>query len=307
MVYHSLGYGSHGSAGSWNDPRNRTPPEGMVCLQASVSSEPAEFFSHHKIQDPGRTLVVRMQGRLKKLHQRAAKRTEADPQDVALQPHVLIDLESILQETANIPPPTPASHHEEHKCMHSRRSLRPKSSEHGLRMHAAKMHRDTSNRLIPPDFFRDLHAKDDMPTCAACSRAFKQRKGLRDHLLPGACPEPDKLRRIKVTEASGTSNSDLLQLQELKRCVQGSSRAHLAQVAATHMAQTLQHRCIVCGFWTPDRTKVKSHIRQAHPRDWQQLGDGSVSLCAGYTAQMIKGHPCAQERSITRKSIRLSA
>ena len=44
----------------------------------------------------------------------------------------------------------------------------------------------------------------------------------------------------------------------------------LAKHAALPSAQILQNRCVVCGFWTPDFTKVKSHIRQAHPRVWQE-------------------------------------
>ena len=191
---------------------------------ANISHIPtADLFSLHKTQDPVRTLETRMQGRLKKLHKRAATRTDADPQDVVIQPHILIHLERILKETSSIPRPTPASHHEEHRCMHCATEF---ASEHGLRMHVAKMHRDTLIHFIPPDFRRDLHAKDGMPTCASatCSRVLKQWTGLRNHLLFGACPEPEKLRKLTVT-------SDLLQLQELKRQIQGSPRAHLGQAA----------------------------------------------------------------------------
>ena len=30
-------------------------------------------------------------------------------------------------------------------------------------------------------------------------------------------------------------------------------------------------RCLVCNFWTPDRSKVRSHFRPAHARDWARL------------------------------------
>ena len=115
-------------------------------------------------------------------------------------------------------------------------------------MHVAKMHRD-----------RDLHAKDGMPTCAACSTSFKQWKGLRDHLLSGACPEPDALRKITSGRTLSNSGSDMQQLQELRRQVQGSPKAQLAQLAALPPAQILQQRCVVCGFWTPDHTIVRSN------------------------------------------------
>ena len=62
----------------------------------------------------------------------------------------------------------------------------------------------------------------------------------------------------------------MLQLQELRRQVQSSTTAQLAQVAALPPAQILQQRCILCGFWTHDHTKVKSHLQQAHPRVWQE-------------------------------------
>ena len=124
-----------------------------------------------------------------------------------------------------------------------------------------------------------------MPVCAACNKSFKQWKGLRDHLLSGACSAPDALRDITYSGTLSNSSADLLQLQELRREVQGSARAQLAQHAATPSAQILQNRCVVCGFWTPDHTKVKSHLRQAHLHVWQEVGDTAGRLCAGHSAQ----------------------
>ena len=74
--------------------------------------------------------------------------------------------------------------------------------------------------------------------------------------------------------------------------MQGSPRSQLAKQAALPSAQLLQRRCVVCGFWTPDHTKVKSHIRQAHPQVWQEIGEAAGPLCAGHSVQTIKGQPC---------------
>ncbi|OLP88065.1 LINE-1 retrotransposable element ORF2 protein [Symbiodinium microadriaticum] len=195
--------------------------------------------------------------------------------DVTLHSHILIDLDRILQEVQAIPVPTQASQTPAYNCHICQASF---DTEHGLRMHTAKMHRDSLSRFIPPLFDRELHAKDGMPVCAACGRSFKQWKGLRDHLLSGACPAPDALRSITSSGTLSNSSAEMLQLQELRREVQGSSRSQLAKQAALPSAQILQHRCVVCGFWTPDHTKVKSHIRQAHPQVWKETGEAAGLL-----------------------------
>ena len=74
--------------------------------------------------------------------------------------------------------------------------------------------------------------------------------------------------------------------------MQGSTRSQLAKLAALPSAQVLQHRCVICGFWTPDHTKVKSHIRQAHPQVWQETGEAAGPLCAGHSVHTIKGQSC---------------
>ena len=66
----------------------------------------------------------------------------------------------------------------------------------------------------------------------------------------------------------------------------------LAKQSAFPSAQILQNRCVVCGFWTPDHTKVKSHIRQAHPQVWHEIGEAAGALCAGHSVQTIKGQSC---------------
>ena len=51
-------------------------------------------------------------------------------------------------------------------------------------------------RLSSGDLDRLKHAVDGVPKCAACLHVFNQWKGLRDHLLSGACPAPEALRKL---------------------------------------------------------------------------------------------------------------
>ena len=41
-----------------------------------------------------------------------------------------------------------------------------------------------------------------------------------------------------------------------------------------------------------DFKKVKSHIRQAHPQEWGRVHQQVEKLCAGYSAQLVKGLNC---------------
>ena len=248
----------------------------------------ADLLRLHKLQDPVDKIIRRMKGRIAKLRKRSRSVTEAAA-DVTLHSHILIDLDRILQEAQAIPEATQATQAPAYDCHICQAAF---DTAHGLRMHTAKMHRDSLSRFIPPTFDRELHAKDGMPVCAACNRSFKQWKGLRYHFLSGACPAPDALRNITSSGTLSSSSTEMLQLQELRREVQGSTRSQLAKQAALPSAQVLQHRCVVCGFWTPDHTKVKSHIRQAHPQVWQETGEAAGPLCAGYSVHTIKGQPC---------------
>ena len=248
----------------------------------------ADLLRLHKLQDPVEKIIQRMKGRIAKLRKRSRSVTEAAA-DVTLHSHILIDLDRILQEAQAIPAAPQATQAPAYDCHICQAAF---DTAHGLHMHTAKMHRDSLPRFIPPTFDRELHAKDGMPVCAACNKSFKQWKGLRDHLLSGACPAPDALRKITSSGTLSSSSTEMLQLQELRREVQGSTRSQLAKQAALPSAQVLQHRCVVCGFWTPDHTKVKSHIRQAHPQVWQETGEAAGPLCAGHSVHTIKGQSC---------------
>ena len=218
----------------------------------------ADLLRLHKLQDPVDKIIRRMKGRIAKLRKRSRSVTEAAA-DVTLHSHILIDLDRILQEAQAIPEATQATQAPAYDCHICQAAF---DTAHGLRMHTAKMHRDSLSRFIPPTFDRELHAKDGMPVCAACNRSFKQWKGLRDHLLSGACPAPDALRNITSSGTLSSSSTEMLQLQELRREVQGSTRSQLASLT----------------YVRPIRRYGRRRVRQ--------------HLCAGHSIHTIKGQPC---------------
>ena len=186
----------------------------------------ADLFRLHSIQDPVDKLRERMRSRLRRLTLRGTAHTptelstiidtrshgltllntpgsqatesqQAAPTgesvDITTLPYLLQDVQDILTEAQNISAPTQQP---SHGCTHCHARF---VSEYGLHMHVTRMHRDKVDRYIPGDFDRSLHAKDGMPICAACGKEFKQWKGLRDHLLSGACSRPDQLRSLSTT------------------------------------------------------------------------------------------------------------
>ena len=136
-----------------------------------------------------------------------------------------------------------------------------------LHMHVANMHRKLVQRFIPSEFRRELHAKDGMPTCTACHKEFKQWKRLRDHILrlPGA----DQTKGHHAVIGATVQPPGRQILQQLKKPSSG--------VAHGGWSSCPNHRCTISTtrmrplrmFSTPDHTQVKSHICQAHPKDWQ--------------------------------------
>ena len=162
---------------------------------------------------------------------------------------------------------------------------------HGLHMYATKQHPTSVQRFIPSSFDRLRHAVDGLPKCAACGYSFKQWKGLRDHLLSGACPNPDRLKQPSDEDAC-SSAPETIQLAGPRTEVLGLPQHQLGSQACKPAAALLNHRCLVCNFCTPDRTKVKSHFRQAHPGDWARLHPATAKLCQTYSIHTMKGQMC---------------
>ena len=175
--------------------------------------------------------------------------------DITILPHALQDLRDIQAEVQNISAPTEASQQPGHHCQHCDASF---VSAHGLHMHVTRMHRDVVTKFIPGEFDRGLHATNGMPVCAACHKEFRQWKGLRDHLLSGACPEPARLRSLSTMPDQQVQGEALAALAKFRASVQGSMRQAMGALAARSDAAELAQRCIICGFWTPDYTKMKN-------------------------------------------------
>ena len=256
----------------------------------SVLNQPAhisrvtttELFAFHSIADPVSLVRARIANRLRKIERRAA----CAP-DITTRPEVLEELRRKLKEIDSLP--APDVHMPESQtcpdcsqCFHT---------AHGLHTHRARQHPQQITRYVPPAFDRQLHALEGLPQCSACLRKFKQWKGLRDHLLSGACPEPEKLRSVSESATQPVS-AEVKQLQQLRGDLEQQARPGLGGYAARPSCRVLNNRCVHCNFWTPDRTKVKSHFRQAHPQKWADLNSATVSICQGLSILLTKGQEC---------------
>ena len=83
------------------------------------------------------------------------------------------------------------------------------------------------------------------------------------------CPsKPEQLRLISTTHDRQIQSEALGGLARFRTRVQSSPQQALGALAASPEAAELAKRCILCGFWTPDCTKVKNHLRQAHVAAW---------------------------------------
>ncbi|CAE7817946.1 unnamed protein product, partial [Symbiodinium sp. KB8] len=103
----------------------------------------ADLLKLHKLQDPV-DKIRRMKGRITKLRKRSRAVADAAA-DVALHSHILIDLDRILQEAQALPVATQATLAPAHHCHICQAAF---DTEHGLRMHTSKMHRDSLSRLL---------------------------------------------------------------------------------------------------------------------------------------------------------------
>ena len=118
---------------------------------------------------------------------------------------------------------------------------------HGLHMHVTKQHPTTVPRFIPSTFDRLRHAVDGLPKCAACNSSFKQRKGLRDHLLSGACPAPDKLQQLTEADAQGTA-PETKQPADIRAELLALPQHQICSYASRPTMTLLNQRCLFATF-----------------------------------------------------------
>ena len=262
--------------------------QSSLCLEPAGSYQPRHHegslcdFALHHITDPVDLVLARLRKLLKKLEVKPHSRP-----DITTSISVLQCLREKIEVIEKLPQPDqdPAQVHACDICGAAFESA------HGAHMHKTKQHPQSVPRFIPTQFDRPRHAIDGLPKCAACHYFFKQWKGLRDHLLSGACPKPEVLQQLTEADAQSTS-PETEQLAALRTALLGLPRHQLGHRVGQTDAALLNHRCLVCNFWAPDRTKVKSHFRQAHPRDWARLHPAAVSICRSYAAQTMKWQQC---------------
>ena len=264
-----------------------------------------QLYADFGIKDPVQLLLERQSNRVRSLRKRQESQTspaaqqaahkDAQPplsnQNAALLPKAHQYAQEVLTEYETLLAATNAEAETKYCCRHCSFQT---STEQGLRIHEAKMHRDKLDRYVPTDFLPE-HSKDGLPTCAACHKHFALWKGLKDHLLSGACTEPETLRRIDA------QHSELLEKAGLTESVHPWSREHLTSTAGTHTVTQLARQpaskrfvdhCVLCGFWTPDHTKVKSHLHQEHRRIWDALQESTTLQCQKLGTEILKDRPC---------------
>ncbi|CAE7244681.1 RXLR78 [Symbiodinium sp. CCMP2456] len=241
-----------------------------------------DLYAIYKLEDPAQLVLKRLRKRLRKLRRRARLEPDITTSDAAL---TCLRAKIRAIEQFPVENQDPARLHSCELCGASFETAQ------GVHLHRSKIHPESIDRFIPDQFDRLKHAVEGMPQCAACLHIFKQWKGLRGHLLSGACPSPAKLRELSIS--SHAAEGPVAAALQAIRVDLAALPEHLLGVRARRpVNDVLNHRCLVCNFWTPDRTKVKSHFRQAHPQDWRRLHASTAKLCAGYSFQLIKGQMC---------------
>ena len=129
-------------------------------------------------------------------------------------------------------------------------------------------------------------------TCnsAALQQAQDQLNNLRQfrHL-----PEPDAAGETPVVPCQHCDRTFIRLLRKRLKTVVAQAPKHiLPKVASSHHAEELESQCLQCGFWTPDYTKLKSHMRKVHTQLWDTLQDQVAKTCSGFSAHTPKGMKC---------------
>ena len=97
-----------------------------------------------------------------------------------------------------------------------------------MRTHIARKHPETVQRYIPRTFSH-LLSVDGRPQRAACRKRFPQMKGLKDHLLSGACSAPAELRALDdQAQPTTDSTSSLSGLHPRQQRLHSTLQTHTA-------------------------------------------------------------------------------
>ena len=119
-------------------------------------------------------------------------------------------------------------------------------------------------------------------------------KGLKDHLLSGACSAPAELRALDDQAQPATApTSSLAGLHPRQQRLHSTLQTHTAvELGREPASRELLAYCLICGFWTHDHGKIKSHIRQAHRALWDAHGEQAVANCGKAGLVLLKGQSC---------------
>ena len=212
--------------------------------------------------------------------------------DVSLTAQALQYAEMVLHEYDALLTASKATAEEPtHKC---RLCAFSSNSEQGLKIHEVKKHREQLDRYVPKSFLPE-HSKNGLPTCAARSKDFALWKGLKDHLLSGACPNPDALRDLDARTLELQTQQGTTEVMHAwsKAYLESTKDTHtVTQLARQHDSRHFVQHCVLCGFWTPDHTKVKSHIHQEHRKAWDALHTATAVQCRKLGTEIFKGSSC---------------
>ena len=243
-----------------------------------------ELFEQYSIEDP----VVKLQ----RLQDNRGKRLQAQ---LTLRPDITCAEQVIVRSTQvsaalaqHVATPIPEDDQGEPllRCAHCSKMF---VTEQGLRLRIAKSHSEQVKRYVPSSFNRQVHAEGGVPTCRACKTNFKQWPGLLSHLLSGACPCPQALEDI---DRQGAPSELPAPLSRLRASLSMAPRSQLPAIARSQDSQELSSQCVVCGFWSPDYTKLKSHIRKVHTQAWEQHHEATSKTCSSFSALTPKGLKC---------------
>ena len=119
-------------------------------------------------------------------------------------------------------------------------------------------------------------------------------KGLKDHLLSGACSAPAELRALDDQAQPTTApTSSLAGLHPRQQRLHPTLQTHTAvELGREPASRELLAYCLIWGFWTHDHGKIKSHIRQAHRALWDAHGEQAVANCGKAGLVLLKGQSC---------------
>lgn len=158
----------------------------------------------------------------------------------------------------------------------------------GRRTHIGKMHPGTVDRFVPSTF-RQEHAVSGLPQCAACLRHFSKTTCCQERAQSRPNFGNWSVHRMNASTSGGGGTA----LHPRQQMLRDTAQTHTAlAVGRLDLAQDFMAYCALCGFWTVDHTKIKSHIRQAHREQWSRHGNAATEACKRAGIPLIKGQPC---------------